>query len=450
MDDHLWNRLLAFDLDAPMSEYGFSTRLARENYWTKNFTTKAILEYKKFMYLAGTSDLMVSPSEVIDVVWHQHLTFTQSYAEFCAILGKQIQHVPSTRRKEDFEKFRSAKERTGKLYNKMFGEQPEDIWKFPGMYESLRLEKASIKIRTFLLFGILAWAILTVPAYYILRPLYVHIDNPDFLLYYVSLAVICMVALTLFDRQQALNVLRDAHPSSFLFDLQPLEFVYLKTRKLAGVINGTLSQLLGRAVIESDRANLHLVPGGIARSLEQYQVLEILKGTGPISYKRLLHILEVKPTFTNTQDAMDAMKKYFIKSKKFGRIFYLNFGILSFLFLLGFIRLITGVLRDRPVDYITITMLLLAVTIVIFLEWHSRVFVLKAVTSHYKKQFTQLKKREDEWEWQYAFYGAAFLVPALTTLADDNTKFSWTDSGGWSSSDSSCGSSCSSCGGCGD
>src|SRR5688500_7126464 len=126
MDDPLWNRLLAFDLDAPMSEYGFSTRLARENYWTKNFTAKAILEYKKFMYLAGTSDLMVSPSEVIDVVWHQHLTFTQSYAEFCAILGKQVQHVPSTRRKEDFEKFRSAKERTGKLYNKLFGEQPDE------------------------------------------------------------------------------------------------------------------------------------------------------------------------------------------------------------------------------------------------------------------------------------------------------------------------------------
>src|SRR5688500_7141329 len=192
MDDPLWNRLLAFDLDAPMSEYGFSTRLARENYWTKNFTAKAILEYKKFMYLAATSDLMVSPSEVIDVVWHQHLTFTQSYAEFCAILGKQVQHVPSTRRKEDFEKFRSAKERTGKLYNKMFGEQPDDIWKFPGMYESLRLEKASIKIRTFVLFGILAWAILTVPAYYILRPLYVRIDNPDFLLYYVFLALICL------------------------------------------------------------------------------------------------------------------------------------------------------------------------------------------------------------------------------------------------------------------
>ena len=87
MDNLLWNKILEFDLDSPFSEYGFSTRLADENYWTKNFTTKAILEYKKFMYLAGTSDFMVSPSEVIDTVWHQHLIYTQSYNDFCQLLG---------------------------------------------------------------------------------------------------------------------------------------------------------------------------------------------------------------------------------------------------------------------------------------------------------------------------------------------------------------------------
>jgi hypothetical protein len=73
-----------------MSEYGFSSRLAKENYWSKNFAKKTILEYKKFMYLAAMSDMMVSPSEIIDVVWHEHLIFTQSYKEFCDLLGRQI------------------------------------------------------------------------------------------------------------------------------------------------------------------------------------------------------------------------------------------------------------------------------------------------------------------------------------------------------------------------
>src|ERR1700752_1477695 len=98
-----WLKVSEFDLDDPMSEYGFSTRLANENYWTRDFTKKAIAEYKKFMYLAGTSDLMVSPSEIVDVVWHQHLIFTSSYSEFCNVLGKTIQHVPSTHNKEDHE-----------------------------------------------------------------------------------------------------------------------------------------------------------------------------------------------------------------------------------------------------------------------------------------------------------------------------------------------------------
>src|SRR5688572_7704030 len=110
MDDILWAKILEFDLDKPLSHYGFSTRLAKENFWTKNFTKRAVLEYKKFMYLAAKADMMVSPAAVVDIVWHEHLTFTKSYQEFCDVLGKQIQHVPSTHARDDFERFRIAKE----------------------------------------------------------------------------------------------------------------------------------------------------------------------------------------------------------------------------------------------------------------------------------------------------------------------------------------------------
>lgn len=54
MNQKLWENILQFDFDNPLSEYGFSIRLADENYWTKNFTAQAILEYKKFMYMAAT------------------------------------------------------------------------------------------------------------------------------------------------------------------------------------------------------------------------------------------------------------------------------------------------------------------------------------------------------------------------------------------------------------
>jgi hypothetical protein len=169
MNKELWNKIDKYNLDLPIGEYGFSIRLANENFWTRNYTSKAIVEYKKFMYLAATSDKMVSPSEVIDKVWHQHLIFTQSYQDFCQILGKVIQHVPSTHNKADFYKFQEAKDRTEKLYTATFGEPPQDIWAFTGMFESLELEKSKFKLRTVIIIGLFLLAFLTIPAYFALR-----------------------------------------------------------------------------------------------------------------------------------------------------------------------------------------------------------------------------------------------------------------------------------------
>lgn len=70
MNNILWQQNLDFDLDGPPSEYGFTTRLADEHCWTSAFTDQAILEYKKFMYVAATADMIVSPSEIVDQVWH--------------------------------------------------------------------------------------------------------------------------------------------------------------------------------------------------------------------------------------------------------------------------------------------------------------------------------------------------------------------------------------------
>ncbi len=109
MNKELWNKIELFDFDNPLSEYGFTTRLATENLWTEYFPQAALTEYKKFMYLAATSDFMVSPSAIVDVVWHQHLIFTQSYNEFCKLLGKKIQHIPSTHNPEEFQNFKKPK-----------------------------------------------------------------------------------------------------------------------------------------------------------------------------------------------------------------------------------------------------------------------------------------------------------------------------------------------------
>ncbi|HTF02426.1 MAG TPA: hypothetical protein VK826_00310 [Bacteroidia bacterium] len=50
----LWDAIQNFEFDDPLDVYGFSLRLAKENFWTRDFTLRAIHEYRRFMYLAAT------------------------------------------------------------------------------------------------------------------------------------------------------------------------------------------------------------------------------------------------------------------------------------------------------------------------------------------------------------------------------------------------------------
>jgi hypothetical protein len=85
--DPLWLRIKDFELDDQDSHLTFTDRLARENGWTYEFCIRAILEYKKFIYLICLSDQPVTPSDEVDQVWHLHLIYTQSYwKEFCGKL----------------------------------------------------------------------------------------------------------------------------------------------------------------------------------------------------------------------------------------------------------------------------------------------------------------------------------------------------------------------------
>ncbi len=80
----LYARITAHELDLIGSQLSFSDRLARENDWSLEFTAQAIIEYKKFCYLAMTAPHEVTPSDEVDQVWHLHLLYTRDYwGTFC-------------------------------------------------------------------------------------------------------------------------------------------------------------------------------------------------------------------------------------------------------------------------------------------------------------------------------------------------------------------------------
>lgn len=454
----LWDKIEAFDFDHPASEYGFSTRLARENYWTKHFTQEAILEYKKFMFLAATSEFMVSPSPIVDTVWHQHLVFTQSYHDFCELIGKQVQHVPSTHNREDFQKFKQAKERTGFLYEPVFGKPPAAVWNYTDMFESLKLKKAKLKLRVFVIIGIFAFVVLAIPFYFLLKPIYVHIDNPFFIAGFAGLSGITFLTLEILNSFRLKKIAHQFDKESFIYSLDPYELVYLNTQKLENVIHGVVNELIKNKVISvHSNSTMELSRDGSAATVEQLQATSMLNLLGPITYQKLMYQLLHMPVFGNIANSMDAFKKYFNKSVKFGKLFYFNFAVLAVLLLFAFTRLVTGVLREKPVVFISIIVIVLLGCIVLYLMRLTKLISIKAIPNLYRKEILPAMQVKNDWQWTYFLLGSAVLTASAITLIDYLRKTNTTDSNGNTDTSGSCGSgdgggsSCgSSCGGCGD
>jgi len=126
----LWHSIENFEMDDIESSFSFSDRLSRENDWSMEFCLRAILEYKKFMFLVCISNEPLTPSDEVDQVWHLHLLYTQSYwNEFCdKTMNKQIHHGP-TRGKEEQITFKDQYQFTLDFYETIFNlKAPQDIW----------------------------------------------------------------------------------------------------------------------------------------------------------------------------------------------------------------------------------------------------------------------------------------------------------------------------------
>lgn len=126
IDTALWNKLQALELDQADAAFRFSDRLARENGWSKDFARGAIGEYRRFVYMAATSPTQVTPSDIVDQVWHLHLTYTRSYwDDMCGgVLGWPLHHGPTKGGTAEDGKYRSQYDRTLALYREVFGEEP--------------------------------------------------------------------------------------------------------------------------------------------------------------------------------------------------------------------------------------------------------------------------------------------------------------------------------------
>ncbi|MGY2896149.1 glycine-rich domain-containing protein [Deinococcus sp. UYEF24] len=111
---------------------GLGPRLRAEQGWSLAFTTAVITEYRRFLILATTTGMNVTPSRTVDHAWHAHLEYTRAYWDtLCGeILGEPLHHTPGEIGDEAH--YRQQYLNTLDLYQATFGETaPLSCWPDP-------------------------------------------------------------------------------------------------------------------------------------------------------------------------------------------------------------------------------------------------------------------------------------------------------------------------------
>jgi hypothetical protein len=134
----LRDKVVAMFGGADASTQAFASKLAAKLGWSRQFALRAIEEYKKFLYLGNIGAPNVTPSRVIDKVWHEHILFSRGYREFCRdVLRRDFDHNPElVPMAEQNDVFAQQYLDTLDAYRTEFNTMPPvDIWSVPKFRE---------------------------------------------------------------------------------------------------------------------------------------------------------------------------------------------------------------------------------------------------------------------------------------------------------------------------
>lgn len=96
-------------------------RIAKEHEYTLEYAAGALREAKRMLYLGIISEKAISPSQRIDMAWHEMLMFTRFYQEFCSFIGKFMHHDPTPGPPDGGKLYADTKAR----YETFFKEKPD-------------------------------------------------------------------------------------------------------------------------------------------------------------------------------------------------------------------------------------------------------------------------------------------------------------------------------------
>jgi uncharacterized protein (TIGR04222 family) len=287
----------------------------------------------------------------------------------------------------------------------------------------------------------------------LLAPVYVRLQNPDFIIGYLIIVALVVAGLELFNRNYYRQTLARFPSYAFLFKLIPEEVIFLRTGKSDNLLNPTMSNLVERkdVVIQDDFA-ITASETASPENLREHQILDVLKVLGRTRYADVLPAIAARPVFNRVVLSMNALQEYWSRTKRFALLFYINFIILALTLLAGGSRVVLGLQRDKPVSLIVAVMLILLVAAGWYLARLRKSFCSEYLPGYYRTEIVPALEDSSNFEWQYFLLGTAVLNSSFTPVVDDmNKSGDWSGDSGGSSSDSSCGSSDGGggCGGCG-
>jgi len=410
-DEHveLWDRIRAFDFEDPASPLTFTRRLARENRWSLDYAHRVVEEYKRFALLAIVAGHPVTPSDAVDQAWHLHLVYTRSYwDEFCGeVLGKPLHHGPTRGGEAESAKYHDWYAKTQDSYIRVFGhEPPADVWPPAGVRFGRDLRFARVNTGTHWVVPRPGWLLqqaidrlapafrggtrlsrAAIPAGLVGVALIVGgcvapvgvggrrigdlagMSGPEFLNFYIPLALIALLASLWVRRRLRLSV---SEPDVF-DDGPPVDPAKLNSYEAALLVHGprrnvltrvALVRLAGAGEIEFvgnvsiQRSEGRRDSHGKFDSFEQIVLGET--AVGPKSLSRIDGVVGGSPDADRVEATL--LKWGAVIPREAGRaIRFLPALLLAVVIALGLWRIQLGVSRQRPVGFLVMSCAVLGV-----------------------------------------------------------------------------------------
>lgn len=128
-DRRLWHRLEGYSFHERPLTRSLVDRLEEETGHSIDVCYTLVEEYRRYMYLVGSTGETLAPSPIVDLVWQLHIQDERAYFEdFCPrIIGRTIYHNPVPDRVDED----PAYERTLEYYAQEFGRPNVQFWPDP-------------------------------------------------------------------------------------------------------------------------------------------------------------------------------------------------------------------------------------------------------------------------------------------------------------------------------